>query len=328
MEVPAGDRRVQAMAVQCYPGHTGKKRLLRLGLRAAAASGLLARMFPARPFAAMGLDAGFMAAWIEEMCGATGAAALHPLIVWPGDPDRGRLYAHLIDDTGQALAFAKLALDEHNAALIRHEAETLRTLAAMRLKLARLPTVVAAGATRGAEFLTVTCAPRTARASDWQVDPPVDSIVAEFAGEERTIRPDDADARPWFPAMRGFYRDKPDLQQAIDGAARDGIRVRRIHGDMNRTNVLRDGDDTWLLDWERSAAAGPAWADPLCMALDALAKCHPGDPGAMLAGIRAKLAPDGGRDAECEMALALAYLGFAGFPDAKQVLEHWAADVE
>ena len=69
---------------------------------------------------------------------AVGWAELQPVLVWPADPLRGRVYMYLLNKKGEKLGFCKLGLDERNNALIEREQQALEHLQSMDLKLSRI----------------------------------------------------------------------------------------------------------------------------------------------------------------------------------------------
>ena len=321
--VPQAPARLRNAAVRCYPAHTWKKRVLRDAFLGASRVGVARWLFPATNLPLPGVPAGDFADWLSDIQARIGSSMLLPMLAWPGDPTRGRVYLHLLDESGITKAFCKLSLDQPNDALIRHEGETLAGLAHLDLKLCRIPEVIATGRLGGHESLVVSRASNHARASDWQRDRPIDDVIREYAGTTRTLSREDACRLPWWSGLTGFCRDRPEFHANVNRAAAAGVQVCRIHGDLNQTNVLRDGDDIWLLDWEQSQADGPCLTDPVCAAVDYLCCLHPNDPHGNARKFRNRFLDGHDETTRNQAILALAYLGSVRFTPAIAIIDAW-----
>lgn len=324
--VPCGSARLRDDAAMCFPVHTWKKRVVRDAVRLASRTGLIRRLFPATETPLPGMPEGALENWLSDMRALLADPDLQPMLVWPGDPARGRIYLNLLGSDGRARTFCKLSLDARNDALIRHEGETLAELAMLDLKLSRIPEVIAKGLLGGHTYLVVSCSPRDARASDWERDKPINDAIGEFAGVTRTISAAEASALSWWPRIVDCHRSHPCFFEEVSKAVQSGVEVCRIHGDLNQTNVLRDGNDIWLLDWEQSHADGPALTDPVCVAVDRLFRMHPKNAAGNLQMFRNQFLKDRDHAARHQAILALAYLGAVRFTPALAIIGAWQQD--
>jgi hypothetical protein len=163
-------------------------------------------------------------------------------------------------------AFGKLALDPSNGEKIRNEARVLKSFQASPPLSFRVPDLLASGSWEGADFLITACLPASAGAVDLDKESGMSDVVAEINTAPRTLETED---RPsWWDKLLEACRDLPGLEQVISQIPPTGWNWCRVHGDLNRTNVLRDGEDLWVIDWEQSRDDGPRRADELCLAID------------------------------------------------------------
>ena len=141
LAVPCGKHSLWGAAIDCYPAHTGKKRLVRKVLHGLAGVGLIRWVFPARELSLPGVGDVDFEAWLALLCEQLHLAELQPVLVWPADPLRGRVYMYLLNKKGEKVGFCKLGLDAKNNALIKRERQALEHLQSMELKLSRVPQV-------------------------------------------------------------------------------------------------------------------------------------------------------------------------------------------
>ena len=101
LAVPAGVPQLWEAAIGCYPAHTWKKRLVRVILGGLARVGLLGRMFPKQELSLPGVGKLDFEGWLESLGKQLDVAELHPVLVWPADPLRGRVYMYLLNKKGE-----------------------------------------------------------------------------------------------------------------------------------------------------------------------------------------------------------------------------------
>jgi hypothetical protein len=331
--VKAGDRPLLAISqvptdlvaagADCYPGHTWKKRAIRSAVRVAARTGLLQRLFPSVKLPLRGIPEPAFHDWLESLEAALGHPKLHPVLVWPGDPNRGRIYIYFLGCDGRKLAFCKLGLDERNSRLIEREHDALLRLQQLKLERTQIPKVMANGVLGGSSYLVVATTPAEARVTDWSRDASIESNIAEFAGKPRLISRAEAEQLSWWPDIRSRFGMDTRFGQAIDRAAMTGIEVCRAHGDLNQTNVLRHGGEVWLLDWEQSCENAPCLTDAICVAVDSLVSMQPSDPAGNLKKFKREFLELRNDSTEEKVVLGLAYLGCANFTPALSIIREW-----
>lgn len=328
LAIPKGSPMVRNAAAACYPAHTWRKRVVRSAIRAAMGCGLGGAIWPRSSEPVESLTAAELDSWVVEVRRRLGNATLTPAIVWPADATRGRVYVYWLARDGRVAAFSKLALDRKNSDLILNEQHALEALAAMHLQKSGVPRALAAGRLREHCYLVVETAPSGARITQWQEDAPIAENVAEYAGAIRTLPLAEVERMAWWGRYESFCTPHPEMLREVREAARDGVEVCRVHGDLNQTNILRTGGKVWLLDWERSSDAGPCMTDAVCMDVDRLWPVTKHDAGEGLAAF--KRATWEGKDAahRSRVLLGLAFLCAADFTPALSIACQWAPEFQ
>ena len=203
LAVPCGKHSLWGAAIDCYPAHTGKKRLVRKVLHGLAGIGLIRCVFPARELSLPGVGDIDFEAWMALLCEQLHVAELQPVLVWPADPLRGRVYMYLLNKKGEKVGFCKFGLDAKNNALIKRERQALEHLQSMELKLSRVPNLLAHGNLNGemvdGAYLVVEMTPADTRNIDWQSDSAIEANIAEYAGSSRMIERDEIESLSWWP---------------------------------------------------------------------------------------------------------------------------------
>jgi hypothetical protein len=325
LAVPCGKHSWWGAAIDCYPAHTRKKRLVRVVLRVLARVGILGLIFPKQELSLPGVGKVDFEQWMEALGEQFAVSELCPVLVWPADPARGRVYMYLLSNTGEKLGFCKLGLDARNNELIERERQALEHLQSMELKLSRIPKLLAHGCLEGeiegGAYLVVEITPTKARNIDWQNDTSIDANIAEYAGSSRMIERAEIESLSWWPNVTRRFAGHSVLMDEINAAVDHGIEVCLAHGDLNCTNVLCDGRQIWLLDWEQSDENAPILTDRVCMMVDKLWLANPDDEAGNLQKIRDIFSCENDPKKRAQVIMALAYLGASGFPPALAMID-------
>ncbi len=256
--------------------------------------------------------------WMEEVRRTLGERSASAVVFWPPQRERGRLYVHLFDAGLKPIAFAKVAFDEHNAACLRREAETLCELERLGLQSCHVPRVMATGEHGSACHLVLE--PIPVSACPLEAAAPFPSrCVAEFAGPPRHVGPEGLGELSWWSEHE--RRSGGAFDEELRGFLAQGAAVCRAHGDLGPSNIVRDGEVLWIFDWEESRPDGPVLADEvmftLGMDLQAIR-----DPRRGLELVRERfLRRSAGRRAD--VMLALAFRRALGMADAARIIECW-----
>jgi hypothetical protein len=305
---------------------TPRRRLIRTGVAVASAVGLdrwLAReqgspLPPEIDPAAAG--------WVAETLLNLGAAGDGLVVIWPPQPNRGRLYLHASDSHGRPVAFAKIGFDERNRRLLAREVAALDGLTREAPSTFRAPRVVATHEVAGhfvvvGEPLPDGAASPTVRRAVFPA-----AAVAEYAGPAQELT--DVTTTSWWRSyQRHLTPDLTAFDAELERRTGAGARTARAHGDISAHNMAFAARRLWLLDWEESAPDAPVLADRLGFALSALSRrlsARPGDWRAHLRrGSSAWLEPA----ARVDLMLALAFRRARGFEDATHILRNWDRSV-
>ena len=332
LAAPCGKHSLWGVAIDCYPAHTGKKRLVRKLLHVLAGVGLIRCVFPARKLFLPGVGDVDFEAWVALLGEQLHLVELQPVLVWPADPLRGRVYMYLLNKEGEKVGFCKLGLDTKNNALIKREQQALEHLQSMELKLSRVPNLLAHGNLNGemgdGAYLVVEMTPADTRNIDWRSDASIEANIAEYAGSGRMIERAEIETLSWWPEVTRRFADHSVLMDEINAAVDQGIEVCLAHGDLNCTNVLlsKTNDQVWLLDWEQSDGNAPILTDQVCMAVDKLWLANAQDASGNLKKFKDTFTYENDAKKRGQIIMALAYLSAAGFPPALAMIEAMYAE--
>jgi hypothetical protein len=331
LAVPRGAGSIWGKAIDCYPAHTAKKRLVRKVLHGFASLGLLSRIFSARKLSWPGVEDVDFEAWMSLLGGQLNMAEIQPVLVWPADPLRGRIYVYLLNKKGEKLGFCKLGLDAKNNVLIERERIALEYLQSMDLKLSRVPKLLAHGEldggisrnVDGGAYLVVEMTPEDASNVDWQSDISIEANIAEYSGSSRVVERAEVETLNWWSEVMSQFADRSLLMDEVNVAVDQGIEVCLAHGDLNCTNVLKNAndDEVWLLDWEQSDHSAPILTDLVCVAVDKLWLANAEDTSGNLQKFKDTFIYENDPEKRAQIILALAYLAAAGFPPALAMMD-------
>ncbi len=323
LTIPAGPSHVRQAAVRCYPAHTRKKRLVRTLLGWAVRAGCEGWLGDRAGLPIGTWDDQQMAEWTRQVSHRMGRSDLYPVLVWPADPDRGRVYVHLLDRQGRPAAFGKLAWDQSNGELLDNEAQTLHQLCPLPLRRIQVPAVLDAGTLGDQTYVVVQTVPENALAIDWDSPGELEDSLSEYSGPTARLTREQTAALDWWQRFQQWPDGPAEFRQAVERAVEAGVDVCRVHGDLNRTNVLRAGDAFWLLDWERSHRQGPCLTDRICMDVDRRWPQTQRDPKKSLAEFLAVHWTERSATYRRQVLLALAYLASVEFTPAIGLVREW-----
>ena len=245
-------------------------------------------------------------------------------VLWPAEPDRGRVYLHLFDRGCRPVGFAKLSLDEANDRRLQREATLLEELSEKRFEKLHVPAVLGVGRIERRVVVVTEALPAGAEPLPQRLDAYPAECVEAFAGAARLVAAGDVTDLSWWAryaeaagtAGAGFDRE---LRERVE----DGVSVRRAHGDFGPSNVIRAAPGLWVLDWEESAPDAPVMTDEITFDLGVNAGRIATDPVAALRDFaqRRLAGSDDGR--RTEIMLALAFRAAVGTRDARAFIHNW-----
>jgi hypothetical protein len=321
--LPCGSARVRHAAIRCYPSHSWKKVLVRFAISAVISSGLSRVLWKHSLLALDGPANGAFGPWLSAVRAGLGNPDLEPVVVWPARFSRGRIYVHLLDRQGIARAFAKLALDRENSELIGNEMRALNRLHSLKAKRSKVPRILCSVSFSGRASLIVESIPVDARITDWARDPSVNDCICEYSGETQTVPLGEILKLRWWRELQRTSGPIPAFAALVQEAAAGAVEVCQVHGDLNRTNVLRAGDAVWLLDWEQSCEMGPCLTDLICIDVDRRWQASSRDPATSFASFLKAEWEGRSPEHQRRVILALAFLYAASFPPASVLVQQW-----
>jgi hypothetical protein len=185
---------------------------------------------------------------------------LWPVVFWPPQYNRARVYIHLIDNIGEPVGFLKLAQADDTAALWR-ERDALCSWNGGHGRV-RTPRVLASGtdATTSASWLLLEPLPRHAHPVEGRVS---EGLISEIRRNRRHVGEHELTSLSWWSELQ---RRLPDASDSFRTAfakvvQQGGVDVSWVHGDLAPHNMATEGSRTWVFDWEHSAPDGPSDVD-------------------------------------------------------------------
>ena len=326
----SGPRRVRLAGASRIQGYTLKRAMLRHLLRAAVASGLDRLIIEHAPDP-LGPSSDFnFALWLRQATRELGAEGLTATVIWPlplGNT-RSRLYVHLLDHSGQPIAFAKISFDEAENEGLHTEARMLKTLSKATLQHFKVPTPFFAGFSQGHYYLMVEAAPTTARPIGNSLRYYPARAVAEIASTPTMVGSEAIFAMPWWNRFLKRYAGIPRfIDEVITSLKHRSATLCRIQGDFAAHNLMRDGRTLWIVDWEQGTEAGPQLTDPLRYYLATRKRDCYRRPAAVLNDILHREVTEESSQRRLDVGMALAYLHGARISEATQLLRSWHSSV-
>jgi Phosphotransferase enzyme family len=203
-------------------------------------------------------------AWVQRLRDELGRQDLFPAIHGSVQKTRRRLYVHLIDDQGDAVAFAKLALDPVSHAQMEREIAVLRAFQANPPKFFNVPRLLLEGTFSGHRYLVLAALPAGASAVSLSWQTLRDCLHELSARYTRTLTASElCDTRWWQELNAQAGRISPRFVDELRGLITDVLPVARVHGDPGVHNFIQSGDQLWILDWEDSSYVGPQRTDEI-----------------------------------------------------------------
>lgn len=282
LENPA---QIHLMAWECYHGFTFKRAIFRW-LMQCAISTRTDRIFSRVATSPLKDNESFrFQAWIEQVQEELACPAIQPVIIWPRQTDRGRVYVYLLSTGGQPIGFCKVSFDDHNDECLCREVRALYDLNAQHLTKCNIPIVLVNGFWQGHKYIIES----PLKMNAWPLysipEAYPRSCAEEFGGSPRMVAPSKVESFSWWRCLTEIAQDsfKPFLGRLSDLIySCSGLLVRRVHGDFGPHNFITQNNQLWVLDWEESSDNGPALTDQIGYYLSVNAKAVRRRPRAVL----------------------------------------------
>ncbi|MEE9131726.1 MAG: hypothetical protein V3T84_17050 [Phycisphaerales bacterium] len=263
-------------------------------------------------------------AWFDQARADLGEPGASAVVFWPPQRDRGRIYVHIFDQSTRPIGFAKVASDHDNDQRLVTEAKTLAALQAEGLQECHVPAVLSAGWSHGHYYVILEPIPTTAQPLEATCDAYPSQCVEEFAGTPRMVEPEHLDRLAWWQRFCEATDNRCGaFFEQLRQLARNGVRVRRAHGDFRHANIVRVDGGLWVYDWEESCDDAPALADEVSFYLGINFKKILADPLPVLSKFAARHLRNAHPQRRTDIMLALAFHHTAGFEDASLFIKHW-----
>ena len=263
MALPANSRQMKLAGISCYRNQTIRRAIFSWGMRLATMTGADILLFehvdsslePLLPFNFADL--------LDSLRESLGNPSARAVIVWPPQPDRGRVYVHLLGLDGQLLAFVKLSLDTYNDDCLLREARTLDTLRAVGLQTFRVPSVIKAGFFHKHRYLILQPIPTDAKPVKVSLDAFPTQCVKEYAGATRIVDSEQLKEFIWWQRFWEVTKAESSFAQEVRYFQKSPLRVCRVHGDLGIINMMRVNGQLWIFDWEESCDRAPHMTDEI-----------------------------------------------------------------
>ena len=324
--LPSVSRRERLAGVSRIQGFTLKRALFRHTLRAAVATGL-DRLISDPSSNPLATSCGFdFASWLEQESRDLGIETLSATVLWPWPPGSGRrrIYIHLLNPSGCPVAFSKIALDADNSESLLTEQRMLEAFGRCAFRHVRIPRVLSSGLSRGLHYLTIEAVPTTARPARVSLKDYPAEVVTELAGDTTTVSMEKLSSLTWW---RRFLDRSTEVPEFLDDIAKNfdgyGVALCRVHGDFEPKNLVKDGSDIWVLDWEQADLSGPRLTDPIRYYILVRSRECKRRPATVLSELLHREGADEATRYRLDVGMALAFLHGAGSADATRLLRYW-----
>lgn len=323
MAMAMGERRLRLAGVRRFPVYSAKRRLFRRMMQLALKLRLdgLFSQHGALPNSFIG-DLDFTGL-LRRLCDDLGRDDLFPVVHGPPQIERRRLYVHLLDQKGQPVAFAKLALDQQNNVRLAREVEMLTMFRATPPVRFQVPRLRREGMFDEHRYLLLEPLPQDMTSPDltWES---LRMSIQEMAGPRRVLSAAEVREAAWYQELQS----RPDIVAPqylteLNRWCADELPVCRVHGDFGINNLVLTPEGLWIIDWEQSSDSGPFRTDEIAYYLSLhhsqLMSGSSRATGAFAQTFLAGVTPQDRRDVQA----ALAFLGVAGLETARRIIAQW-----
>jgi hypothetical protein len=262
LAICARDRRFRAAAAQRYPLYSTRRRIFRRLTQTAIALHL-DKLWSRRgrlPESLIG-DTD-LKTWLRSMRETLGRQDIFPVLHGPPQIGRKRVYAHLLDEKGQAVAFAKLAFDDLNNTQLEQEIRMLSLVQSGAPQRFKTPKVLEHGIFEGNRYILYEPLPRTMAPVNlrWESLRPA---VTEIAGNLQLLDRDAMIRSDWWKQLETLSGVTPQFMRDLDSLMVGELPVCRVHGDLGVNNLIVSDGILWIVDWEHSSESAPHRTDEI-----------------------------------------------------------------
>lgn len=324
---PADSRAIKLAGIERYQPFSLKRRVYRGGVRSMILLGA-DRYFssvaedPIRE--ASGID---LSGWMDSVREALSVTQLDAVLFWPPQPDRGRVYVHLLDAAHQPVGFAKISFNDHNDACFANEAEAIRQLGAADHSHFKIPRIIQHQQPTPESHAALIFEPIPADAKPIANGPEAMPLgcLEEIAGEARPMGSGGCFSLSWWPEFeRRCKTIDPGFLETVSQTDSQDALLCRTHGNFTLGNMVRDSTDMlWVFDWEESCDDGPRLSDEIGFFLKTDPSRSRKDRQSLLSRFRERFLVDQPDRQRIDVMLALAFCSTVYANDAGAVITNW-----
>ncbi len=184
---------------------------------------------------------------------------LWPVVIYPRQAERRRLYVHLLAGGGERIAFAKLAGGADNEDLLRNGGKALQAMERSSIRSFRYPSLLASGAFGDFRYLLLAPLPAGARPLPPRWNATAERVRAEIGGTPY-LAPR-LDAASWWGRFEGSSAMAGGLGGVLEPERDRPYDACAAHGDFVNWNIYRYRTEWWVFDWEGYATDAPVLSD-------------------------------------------------------------------
>lgn len=321
LALPLWNKRAGTAFIRQFPKTTWRKKAFRGAVLSIYCTGLDKILGP-QIQEPIGKDFEFNT-WLNHVSQRIGVDQLIGGIVCPPQPDRARLYVHLIDEQGMPHGFAKVSFDEENDRLLAFEVETIRYLRRLRLKLTYQPEILLFDRWAGYSYVLFEPLPPQAKPVPLGSQGFPEKWVNEYAGKVRHLTCKDVEHLLWWQCLLNKTTRNTAFLNRLEEAVNQGVEVCRMHGDFGVENMAQDGNCIWLFDWEHSSGYAPQFTDRLRFWIQFHRKVIYKDPKRALELLYNSYLNNCSKFYKAQVILALGYLNSVDISHATRLVENW-----
>lgn len=328
LAVPSQPRTILRAALSRYQPHSLKRRFYTHVLRSAISlhcERIISEAGPLPTEEELGAASlGPLSGLLSDLRERLGAPSGYPILMWPSQTSRKRLYIHLLDRDLTPLAFVKLAPASARTAGLRSGIETMQEIDQRGLKRLRLPRVLRHGQLESAEYVALQPLPTGARPPRFSKKYNISSLLAEFSFPRCRLSGGDLQGCSWWSEYtRSLQAEHEPFHAALLELLPIGAEVCRVHGDMALANMVIAQEELWLFDWEYSHPQGPATTDEVGYFLSFSVGKTASRPAKCFRAFQRRFLDQATPQQCLDAMLALAYRFACGIPDADFYIRNW-----
>lgn len=320
--IPEASRDLQLTAMSKYQPFSKKRGFLQQFVKMAIRGGVGWALMDRAKTGSCAVDPLFDQ-WVADMCKSFNEPDAIATVIWPPQPERKRVYVHLLRPSGAPIAFCKVALNSSQHRYFEEEIASVASIHKLQLRFAVVPKILESGTSSGLYYVAYEPFFEETKpyVGEW---PGLSVAVRDYAGSCIKVTGEEIRQKSWWTRFEGQReRCSADFNEDLVRSLANGSSVCRVQGDFVPANLFSRGEKLWICDWEFSAPDGPCKADELCFRLAVEYKSSSFMENPNFGRPLTEMKNEG---SSCdELLLALAFLIGREFAPAIEVAKKWKA---